>query len=474
MRLHGEAAARTMGGALDGPTEGPAGTFTGVSIDSRTLAPGDLFFAIRGPRFDGHTFVPDAFRAGAAGAVVESAYGRQEEVPGGFLIRVPDPTEALGALAREQRLRSGARIVAITGSLGKTTTKEAAAAAIGAERSVFRSRGNLNNQWGLPLSLLARKDEEVGVVELGMSAPGEIRTLTEIAAPDCGVLTTIAEAHLEYFGSLDAIAAAKGELFEALPAGATAVVNADDELVRAQAGRFSGRHVTYGFAEGVDVRGSGYAARPSGLVFEVNAFGGPAVSVSCGLAGRHNAGNVLAGLAAATVLEVPIERAARGVADLIPLPGRGTKVRLRGGAVALDETYNSSPRALRAVLAEFAALPAARRIVVVGDMRELGEDAEPLHRACGQLAGKLPLDLIVGVGPLGRTFAEAAGPGSNSLAADDPGEAAAMLEPILRPDDLVLFKASRAVGLDAALRRLAVRGGEGAPGAGTARGGGDA
>lgn len=464
MRLHGEAAARTMGGAL----EGPAGTFTGVSIDSRTLAPGDLFFAIRGPRFDGHAFVPDAFRAGAAGVVVESGYGRREDVPGGFLIRVADPTEALGALAREQRLQSGARIVAITGSLGKTTTKEAAAAAIGAERSVFRSRGNLNNQWGLPLSLLAREDEEVGVVELGMSAPGEIRTLTEIAVPDCGVLTTIAEAHLEYFGSLGAIADAKGELFEALPAAATAVVNADDELVRVQAGRFSGRHVTYGFAEGVDVRGSGYAARPSGLVFEVSAFGGPAVSVSCGLAGRHNAGNVLAGLAAATVLDVPIEHAARGVADLAPLPGRGTRVRLRGGAVALDETYNSSPRALRAVLAEFAALPAARRIVVVGDMRELGEDAEALHRACGQLAGTLPLDLIVGVGPLGRTFAEAAAPGPDTLAADDPDEAASLLEDVLRPGDLVLFKASRAVGLDAALRRLRV------PGAEEASAGGDA
>ena len=459
MRLHGEAAARTMGGALEGPTERPVAMFTGVSIDSRTLAPGDLFFAIRGPRFDGHAFVPDAFRAGAAGVVVESAYDRREEVPGGFLIRVADPTEALGALAREQRLESGARIVAITGSLGKTTTKEAAAAAIGVERSVFRSRGNLNNQWGLPLSLLAREDEEVGVVELGMSAPGEIRTLTEIAVPDCGVLTTIAEAHLEYFGSLDAIAAAKGELFEALPAGATAVVNADDELVRAQAGRFSGRRVTYGFAEGVDVRGSGYAARPAGLVFEVSAFGGPAVSVSCGLAGRHNAGNVLAGLAAATVLDVPIEHAARGVADLAPLPGRGTKVPLRGGAVALDETYNSSPRALRAVLSEFAALPAGRRIVVVGDMRELGEDAEPLHRACGQFAGTLPLDLIVGVGPLGRTFAEAAAPGSDTLAADDPDEAAALLEGVLRSGDLVLFKASRAVGLDAALRRLQARGG---------------
>ena len=466
MRLDGEAVARVMGGAL----EGAAGVATGVSIDSRTLAPGDLFFAIRGPRFDGHAFVADAFRRGAPGAVVASEYASlSEEAPARFLIRVSDPTEALGALAREERLKSGARIVAITGSLGKTTTKEAAAAAIGATRSVFRSRGNLNNQWGLPLSLLAREDEEVGVVELGMSAPGEIRTLTEIAVPDCGVLTTIAEAHLEFFGSVAAIAAAKGELFEALPRSATAVVNADDELVRAQADRFSGRCVTYGFSAGVDVRGTDYAARPSGLVFEVTAFGGPAVSVTCGLEGRHNAGNVLAGLAAAAVLDVPIERAARGVAALAPLPGRGTRVRLRGGALALDETYNSSPRALRAVLSEFAALPAGRRIVVVGDMRELGEDAEPLHRACGQLAGRLPLDLIVGVGALGGTLADAAAAaGAETALAADPDEAAALLEGVLRSGDLVLFKASRAVGLDAALRRLEAPTGNGAESGGDA------
>ena len=445
-----------MAGAL----EGAAGVATGVSIDSRTLAPGDLFFAIRGPRHDGHAFVADAFRRGAPGAVVESGYRDlpetlPETITGRFLIRVADPTEALGALAREERLKSGVRIVAITGSLGKTTTKEAAAAAIGAGRSVFRSRGNLNNQWGLPLSLLAREDEEVGVVELGMSAPGEIRTLTEIAVPDCGVLTTIAEAHLEYFGSISAIAAAKGELFEALPPGATAVVNADDERVRGQAHRFSGRRVTYGFSEGVDVRGAAYAARPVGLAFEVSAFGGPAVSVSCGLAGRYNAGNVLAGLAAATVLDVPLECAAEGVAELAPLPGRGTRLRLRSGAVALDETYNSSPRALRAVLREFPAQPAARRILVAGDMLELGEDAEPMHRACGEFTNELALDLVVGVGPLGRVLAEAAAAlGSNTLAADDPDEAAALLEGVLREGDLVLFKASRAAGLDASLRRL--------------------
>ena len=456
MRCTGAEAARAMGGEFAGAAELRNGVLTGVSIDTRTLAPGDLFFAIRGARHDGHAFVRDAFGAGAAGAVVARGQPHLPPAPdAAFLIRVDDPTRALGALARDRRTAEGARIVAVTGSLGKTTTKEAAAEAIGSAYSVFRSPGNRNNQWGLPLSLLAREDEQVGVVELGMSAPGEIRALTGIAAPDCGVMTTIAEAHLESLGSLDAIAAAKGELFEALPAGATAVVNADDELVRAQAERFPGRRVTYGFTAPADVRGSDYAPRPAGLAFAVSAFGGPEVAVSCGLSGRHNAANVLAGLAAAAVLEVPLPRAAEAVAALRPLPGRGRRIELEEGAVAVDETYNSSPRALRAVLREFAREPARRRIAVIGDMRELGENAKSLHYECGEAAASLELDLVVGVGPLGAVFAVAASlRETNTLFAADPAEAAALLAEALRPGDLVLFKASRAVGLDDAIRRL--------------------
>lgn len=459
MRLSGEAAARAMGGTL----EGPAGMADGVSIDSRTLAPGNLFFAIRGAHRDGHAFVADAVRRGAAGAVVERGYrDRPEGLGRRFLIRVSDPTEALGALAREERLQSGVRIVAITGSLGKTTTKEAAAAAIGAGRTVFRSRGNWNNQWGLPLSLLAREDEEVGVVELGMSAPGEIRTLTEIAVPDCGVLTTIAEAHLEYFGSVEAIAEAKGELFEAMPAGATAVVNADDERVRAQAGRFAGRRVTYGFAEGVDVRGWDFNQAGGGIEFAVSAFGGPAVGVSCLLRGRHNASNLLAGLAAATVLDVALADAAAAVGTLEPLPGRGQRFELPNGAVLVDETYNSSPRALKALLPELRMEPADRRILVVGDMLELGEDAVRLHRECGRLACSMNLDLTVGVGPLGQEMARAMREAGAQVAyADDPEQAAELLAGELTAGDLVLLKASRAVGMERAVEALrATPGGE--------------
>ena len=468
MRLHGEAAARAMGGALEGPPGMLTGVLTGVSIDSRTLAPGDLFFAIRGPRHDGHAFVADAFRRGARGAVVESDYRDRpaalpETTTGRFLIRVSDPTEALGALAREERLKSGVRIVAITGSLGKTTTKEAAAAAIGAGRSVFCSPGNLNNQWGLPLSLLAREEEEVGVVELGMSAPGEIRTLTEIAEPDVGLVTNIAEAHLEFFGSVEAIADAKGELFGALPAHATAVVNAEDEQVLAQAKRFRGKHVTYAFDVPADIKGVDRDPLAPGLSFSVQAFGDEPVPISCCLRGRHNASNVLAGLAAAAVLEVPLDDAAKGVASLKALPGRGQRIELPNGAMLVDETYNSSPRALKTVLHELhketavRSLPGvnARLVLVVGDMLELGDDANELHRKAGHFVYSQKTDWVVGVGSLGQVVAQTANAlGTPASYVDGPEEAAELLSGELRLGDVVLFKASRAVGMERAIQAL--------------------
>ena len=362
--------------------------------------------------------------------------------------------------------------------MGKTTAKEAAAAAIGAARRVFRSPGNLNNQWGLPLSLLsAAGDEEAGVVELGMSAPGEIRTLTGIAVPDAAVVTAVAEAHLERFASVEEIAAAKGEIYEALPAGATAVVNADDPLAAREARRFAGKRVSYGFSDGAEVRASDFRAEADGgIAFRVSAFGGAPEPVRCGLSGRHNALNVLAGLTLALVLSVPLPAAAAGVRPLSPLPGRGERRPLPGGAVALDETYNSSPAALRALIATLAETPAGagsrrvphriprriphripRRILVAGDMLELGGRAEALHAECGRLAAEAGLDRIIGVGPLGARLAEAArAAGAKSAeAAEDPEEAAALLEGRLGPGDLAAFKASRAVGLERAIARLA-------------------
>lgn len=469
MRLSAAEAAAAMAGRIPPPAPAEPREITGVSIDSRRIAAGDLFFAVRGPNRDGHAFVADALARGAAGAVVAGGAPRRPgaAAPGAFLIEVDDPTTALGALARSRRLAGRAEIAAITGSVGKTTAKEAAAAAIGATRRVFRSPGNLNNQWGLPLSLLAAAgDEEVGVVELGMSAPGEIRTLTEIAVPDAAVVTAVAEAHLENFASLEEIAAAKGEIYEALPEGATAVVNADDPRAVGEARRFAGKRVSYGFSDAAEVRASDFRAEADGgIAFRVGAFGGAPETVRCGLTGRHNALNVLAGLTLALVLSVPLPAAAAGVRPLSPLPGRGERRPLPSGAVALDETYNSSPAALRAVIAALAETPAGaasprripRRILVAGDMLELGDRAEPLHAECGRLAAEAGLDLVVGVGPLGARLAEAArAAGAKSAAAvEDAEQAADLLAGRLGPGDLVAFKASRAVGLERAVALLA-------------------
>ncbi len=502
MRLTAGAAARAMAARLR-PVPGAPGPprpdalpealehapITGVSIDSREIGPGALFFAIRGPNHDGHAFVPAALARGAAGAVVAAGAPlpplpaeRATPEPTGpdsdagptpppFLLEVADPTTALGALARDRRIRSGATIAAITGSVGKTTAKEAAAAAIGATRPVFRTPGNRNNQWGLPLTLLAHADHPgIGVLELGMSAPGEIRALTEIALPQAGLVTAIAEAHLEHFASIEEIARAKGELYAALPTKSVALANADDPRVRAQSRRHPGRRIPYGFSAAAEIRGSDYRPRPEGgMTFTVRAFGGAPVPVRCGLEGRHNAANVLAGLALAVALEVPLAAAAEGVRELRPLPGRGDRRPLRNGAVAVDETYNSSPAALRAVIAELAAAAPdpkapdpgetdrpARRILVAGDMRELGDRGPAFHEECGRLAAEAGLDRVVGVGPLGTLLAEAAAAAGapDTAAAADPEAAADLLAGDLRPGDRLVFKASRAVGLERALTRL--------------------
>ncbi len=465
MKTTAAAAARAMAGELSGPPHAGERDLTGVTLDSRSVQPGELFFAIRGERHDGHGFVTDAVAAGAAGAVVARGFDGPAPPAPAFLIRVGDTTEALGELARWDRRASRVRIVAITGSVGKTTTREAAAAAIGSTWSVFQSRGNWNNHWGVPLSLLSRADEDVGVVELGMSAPGEIATLTRIAAPDCGLITRVAEAHLESFDSVDAIAAAKGELFDGLRPDAASVVNRDDEQVRALGRRRRERapraqQISYGFGDGADVEGRRYRSLDEGLAFEARAFSGAWTGVSCRLTGRHNASNVLGGLAAAAAMGVPFEAAAAAVEELGPLPGRGRRLRHPSGAVLWDDTYNASPAAVRALIAELAATPARRRVLVAGDMRELGDRAAEFHAACGAAARAAGFDLVVGVGPLGRMLAEAAGGRGGEqrpriLTCDSVEGVPLLLEAELRRGDVALFKASRAVGLDAAVRQLA-------------------
>jgi UDP-N-acetylmuramoyl-tripeptide--D-alanyl-D-alanine ligase len=442
--------ARLAGGVLERGE--PALVFDrGVAIDSRTLGRGDLFFAIRGPRHDGHDYVREVVAKGALGVVIE----KPVEVPmPAFVIRASDTTRALQDLAGGFRRSRAVQVVAVTGSMGKTTTKEAAASAIGAGRKVLKSEGNLNNFYGLPLSILKLEDEEVAVLEMGMSAPGEIARLTEIARPDVGVLTNVAEVHLEFFESVAAIAEAKGELFRGLDAGAVAVVNADDPLVLGEARRFAGRKIHFGVDGEADLRGSAIRATPSGLRFTA-AYRGEEVEVETVLRGRHNVYNLLAGLAAASALDVSFRDAARALSGLRPAAHRGERVDLGRGFLLVDETYNSSPRALREALRSLSEEKGRRRIAVLGDMRELGEGGAELHRQVGRFAASLPLDRLVGVGALAARILEGAreaGASPSKLSAvANAEEAGKLLLDELREGDVVLLKASRGIGLERAI-----------------------
>jgi UDP-N-acetylmuramoyl-tripeptide--D-alanyl-D-alanine ligase len=445
--------ARLMGGEVEvgasgAPFEG------GVSIDSRTIGPRELFFAIIGPRHDGHAFVADAMKRGAAGVVASK---RVEVAPPAFLIRVPDTTRALQDLARGVREKQAMRVVGITGSMGKTTTKEAAARAIGCAKRVLKTEGNLNNDYGLPLTLLRVSDEEVAVLEMGMSAAGEIARLTEIAKPDVGVLTNVAEVHLEFFESLSAIARAKGELFEGLRPEAVAVVNADDPLVLEQARRFAGRKIRFGVEGSADIRASEIRGTSSGLRFVVER-GGETFEVETALRGRHNVYNLLAGLAAASALDVPFGAAASALAGLEPARHRGERLEFDGGFLVIDETYNSNPRALKAAIDSLAEEEAGRRIAVVGGMLELGERSEEMHRDAGRHAARRNLDRLVGVGDLGRLIVEGAREGGLSaerlLIVAGAAEAGELLRGELRAGDVVLLKASRGVALERAIEAL--------------------
>lgn len=448
----GETASMVSGQLVHGE---PFETIRGVSIDSRTLSKGELFVAIVGPRHDGHDHVAAALSRGASGIVCD----RPIEISGrAVAIRVSDTTLALQQLASGVRMRSGARVVAITGSMGKTTTKEAAAAAIASRYRVLKSKGNLNNLYGLPLSLLALDDEEVAVVEMGMSEPGEIRRLAEIARPDVGLVVNVAEVHLEFFPSLAAIAEAKGELYESLDPDAVAVVNADDPLVLEQARKFAGRRVHYGTRPGSDLHARDISASGSGLRFDVDE-GRDSATVVSKLRGRHNVHNLLAGLAAARALDVPLAAAAEALTAVAPASHRGERLSLAGGVVVIDESYNSNPRAAKCALDALADETGRRRVAVLGDMLELGERGADFHAEVGSYAVSKKVDFLMGVGTLSKGLVEAAREAGldarHALWCADADEAYDTLTQHIGEGDVVLLKGSRSIGLDRVAARLA-------------------
>jgi UDP-N-acetylmuramoyl-tripeptide--D-alanyl-D-alanine ligase len=448
-------------GRLASPAPGGL-ALASVSIDSRTLEPGALFVAIRGRHFDGHDFLAEAHARGAPAALVE----RELEAPGGLLlVRVADTTRALGELGRHVRRSAELPLVAVTGSVGKTTTKDMTAELLAARGPVLKTEGNLNNRYGLPLTLLRLAAEHTAaVVELGMSAAGELRELTAIAEPDVAVITRVAPVHLEFFASLERIADAKAEILEGLRPGGSAVLNGDDARVVRIGERFNGRVVWFGRDRRFEVSAERGRGTAFGTRFDLR-LAGRTLDVTLPLAGPHFVENFLAAAAAAHALGIAPEAMAEAATRMRPARHRGELRRLGEGVIVLDDCYNSSPVALEAALAALALVPGRRRVAVVGDMLELGETGPALHREAGRaLAGRV--DAVVGVGPLAREIVEgarAAGLSAASLAHfEDAAGAAAAVAGLARAGDAVLVKASRGLRLEQVVEALAARFGEAA------------
>jgi UDP-N-acetylmuramoyl-tripeptide--D-alanyl-D-alanine ligase len=425
----------------------------GYSIDSRTLNPGDLFIAITGERFDGHDYVQMVLEKGAVGAIVQA--GRKVAGDPLRLLQVEDTLKSLQLLGAAARRLWGKPLLAVTGSAGKTTTKEILAHILATRFRVMKSSGNLNNHIGLPLQLLKLEAEhDLAVVEMGMNHAGEIRALGALAHHDLAVVTTVAPVHLEFFGSLAEIARAKYEIIETLHPGGVAVLNADDDYVCQFGRNFKGKVVTFGIKRSADVCAQKVKLNGAeGSTFElvVGSVGEP---VTFPLVGEHNIYNALAAAAAAMERGISPSQAAVALSGIAPPDKRGQVLHL-GGATIINDCYNSNPRALEAMIDTLASMKAERRILVVGEMLELGPTAEDLHRECGKHAAEKKIDMVVGVRGMARAVAEAAcGSGTQAQFMETPEQAGEWLARNLRPGDAVLLKASRGVKLERALEML--------------------
>ena len=452
--------AQAMAGTI---VSGPAdAVFSGVSIDSRTLQPGGLFFAIVGERLDGHRFVGAAHAAGAAGLVVSDASAGGGPWPAGLtVIGVDDTTRALQRLAKHIRRASGAQVVAITGSVGKTTTKEMTADLLGARFRVFRNHGNFNNHIGLPLSLVElRHRPEIAVVELGMNHAGEIRALVDLAEPDVRVWTLVAEVHSAFFPSIDAIADAKAEILEGATPSSLVVANAADPLVMARVAKTPARVMTFGIdvpadVGATDVRDDGLAGTRARVVTPDGQ-----IEIAVPLLGRGHLANALAALAVGTHFGVALDVMAARVAAFTPATRRGEVWRLRDGLTLVDDSYNSNPRALQRTLEAIAAETGCRRrVAVLGEMLELGDQAPALHESCGRAAAQAGIALLVTVGGAPAAAmaagAVAAGmPASAVLHVATSAEAAEAVMARLRAGDLLLVKGSRGIRTDLVVERV--------------------
>jgi UDP-N-acetylmuramoyl-tripeptide--D-alanyl-D-alanine ligase len=409
---------------------------TGWSIDSRTVQAGDLFFALRGPKYDGHAYIAEVFGKGAVAVVADRAVATGDaENASGPVLRVEDSLEALQRVASEARREWAGEVVAVTGSAGKTSSKEAIAAMLAVGMETARNEGNLNNHIGLPLSLLrVPESARAAVMEMGMNHAGEIRALARIAGPQVGVVTNVGWAHVENFDGIEGIAAAKRELIEELGPQGVAVLNADDPRVAAFAKVHPGRTVLYGQSSEVRVEDGTTRFRVGTVEFETQ------------LAGRHNVSNILAGIAVAGVYGIGPEKLVDAVRQLHSGKMRGERFVTPDGMVVLNDCYNSNPDAARAMLDVLRDTPAKRRIAVLGEMRELGAWSDRLHQEVGQYAVNRGVDVLIAIG---RPMLP-----SEEHYFDDPETAGRFVRQIAQAGDAILFKGSRGVRVEKALEQF--------------------
>jgi UDP-N-acetylmuramoyl-tripeptide--D-alanyl-D-alanine ligase len=440
-------------------TFNPEAIAVGYSIDSRTVQSGELFFAVLGERVDGHDFVGEALSKRAVAAVV----GRDQVAryaANSPLIVVDDTLHALQQLSEAVRLIWGKPLIGVTGSAGKTTTKEIIAHVLSTRHKVLKSHGNLNNHFGLPLQLLRLEAEhDIAVIEMGMSHAGEITALAKLAQPDCGVVTLVAPVHLEFFGSIADIARAKYELIQSLPPGGIAVLNADDPYV-SQFGRdFHGKVVSFGLHKPADVFAKNVQAlQPAGSTFDM-VFNSEIAHATLPLLGEHNIYNALAGVAVGLQYGVSLHQAAVSLASLSAADKRG-QVLKHAGATIINDCYNSNPKALDSMVGSLLAMPAQRRIVIAGEMLELGPTGEDLHRDSGRYMANHGIDMVLGVRGLARFIVEgAASANGGAEFVATPEEAGEWLKRNLKAGDLILLKASRGVRLERAIDVLMNKGG---------------
>ncbi|HAD82406.1 MAG: hypothetical protein A2509_08490 [Candidatus Edwardsbacteria bacterium RIFOXYD12_FULL_50_11] len=432
--MHLSEIARAVGGNLSGPD----GLAQGVSIDSRTIKPGELFVAIKGPNFDGQGFAAQAVRSGASGVMASGNIDWKGEKESG-LIKVSDTLRALKELAYFYRKKYHPKMIGITGTNGKTSVKEMTAAILSARYQVLKNQGNLNNQYGIPLSLFKLTGEhQIGVMELGMSALGEIADLCRLVEPEVGIITNVGEGHTLYLKDLPTVGRAKGELLEALPKGGLAVVNGDDANLMSQTARTRAKIIKFGLGDDCHYRAEQITCRPEGTCFIVN---GQQVIIR--QPGLHNVYNCLAALAAGEALGVDVKSAAERLAGQEPTPMR-LEIIPAGRFTIINDAYNANPPSMRAALKVLGSMDASRRkVAILGEMLELGEIEKPRHHDIGVLAAENS-DLVVAVGPLGEHIhLGASGLKNNSRHYQDNAALIAELGTILKKGDVILVKASR-------------------------------